>query len=112
MVGRSFASVRQGIKGPLDRWAKAARVLRKEDQPYGECVAGLARLHSSEAFYGCDEPLEAAIFSGLIGILKQEGYEGEPGERDVQKTPACTVDRNKKPDLNKRPENEERNVDH
>jgi hypothetical protein len=62
-------------------------------------VAALARLHSSEAFYGCDEPLEAAIFSGLIGILRQEG------EREVQKTPAGTANRNKKP------ESEKSNVD-
>lgn len=111
MVGRSFESVRQGVRGPLERWARAARALRKEDQPYGESVAALARLHSSEAFYGCDDPLEAAIFSGLIGILKREGHEGEQGEREVQKRPACTVDRNKKPGPNKKPENEERNVD-
>jgi hypothetical protein len=111
MVGRSFASVRQGVKGPLERWARAARVLRKEDQPYGESVAALARLHSSEAFYGCDDPLEAAIFSGLIGILKREGHEGEPDEREVQKKPACTTDRNMKPDQNTKRENEVRNVD-
>ncbi|MDO9326021.1 MAG: hypothetical protein Q7T80_13810 [Methanoregula sp.] len=104
-------SVRQGVKGPLERWDRAARALRKEDQPYGESVAALARLHSSEAFYGCDEPLEAAVFSGLIGILKREGERGEQEEREEQKRPACTVDLNKKPDPNKRPENEECNVD-
>jgi len=98
-MGRSFTSVRQGVKGPLERWARAARVLRKEDQPYGKSVAALARLHSSEAFYGCNDPLEAAIFSGLMGILRQEG------EREEQKIPAGTADRNMKR------ENEERNVD-
>ncbi len=105
MVGRSFMSVRQGVKGPLERWARAARVLRKEDQPYGESVAALARLHSSEAFYGCDEPLEAVVFSGLMGILRLKR------ERGVQKTPAGTVDRNNEPDPNKKREIEERNVD-
>ncbi|MEI7856603.1 MAG: hypothetical protein WCH85_03765 [Methanomicrobiales archaeon] len=110
-MGRSFTSVRQGIKGPLERWARAARALRKEDQPYGESMAALARLHSSEAFYGCDEPLEAVVFSGLMGILKREGHEGKQGEREEQKRPAGTIDRNKKPDPNKRPENEKRNVD-
>jgi hypothetical protein len=99
MMGRSFTSVRLGVKGPLERWARAARALRKEDRPYGECVAALARLHSSEAFYGCDEPLEAAIFSGLMGILRQVG------EQEEQKTPAGTDD------LNTSQEREEHDVD-
>ena len=71
-MGRSFESVRQGVKGPIDRWARAARALRKEDKPYGERLAALAKLHSSEAFYGCDDPLEAAVFSVFIGILRQQ----------------------------------------
>jgi hypothetical protein len=89
-MGRSFESVRQGVKGPIDRWARAARALRKEDKPYGERLVALAKLHSSEAFYGCDDPLEAAVFSVLIGILRQQE------EREVQKTPACTDDPGKK----------------
>ncbi|MHB8164958.1 MAG: hypothetical protein ACYDDV_11595 [Methanoregula sp.] len=77
MMGRSFASVRQGVKGPIERWARAARTIRKEDQPYGKKLVALAKLHSSEAFYGCDDPLEAAVFSGLMGILRQQ-EEQEP----------------------------------
>ncbi len=30
-----------------------------------------AKKHSSEAFYGCDDPLEAAIFSALVEIARQ-----------------------------------------
>ena len=71
-MGRSFESVRQGVKGPIDRWARAARALKKEDKPYGEKLVTLAKLHSSEAFYGCDDPLEAAVFSVLIGIIRQQ----------------------------------------
>jgi hypothetical protein len=72
ITGRSFESVRQGVKGPIDHWARAARALRKEDQPYGERLVALAKLHSSEAFYGCDDPLEAAVFSGLIEMFRQQ----------------------------------------
>ena len=71
-MGRSFESVRQGVKGPIDRWARAARALKKEDKPYGEKLVTLAKLHSSEAFYGCDDPLEAAVFSVLIGIIRHQ----------------------------------------
>jgi hypothetical protein len=101
-MGRSFESVRQGVKGPIDRWARAARALIKEDQPSGERLVALARLHSSEAFYGCDDPLEAAVFSGLIGILRQPD---EQNVREKQKTPACLDD------LNKSPEREGHDVD-
>ena len=90
-MGRSFASVRQGVKGPLDRWARTVRELREEDQPFGESVVALARLHSSEAFYGCDEPLEAAVFSGLMAILIQQ-EEGKELETE-QKIPVGPDDR-------------------
>jgi len=80
-MGRSFASVRQGVKGPIERWARVARSIRKEDQPHGKRLVALAKLHSSEAFYGCDDPLEAAVFSGLMGILRQQ---------DEQEPQACT----------------------
>lgn len=71
-MGRSFESVRQGIKGPIDRWDRAAQTLKMEDLSHGRRVAALARLHSSEAFYGCDDPLEAAIFSVLVEMVKQQ----------------------------------------
>ncbi|MDO9550561.1 MAG: hypothetical protein Q7J03_06255 [Methanoregula sp.] len=83
-MGRSFESVRQGVKGPIDRWARATRALKKEDKPYGEKLVALAKLHSSEAFYGCDDPLEAAVFPVLIGILRQQ---------EEQEPPACTGDK-------------------
>ncbi|MEI8331203.1 MAG: hypothetical protein WCF90_06080 [Methanomicrobiales archaeon] len=94
-MGRSFESVRQGVKGPIERWARAARALRKEERPYGEKIVALAKLHSSEAFYGCDDPLEAVVFSVLIGIIRQQEAlamqvredprkeSGEGEERDV-----------------------------
>ena len=79
-MGRSFDRVRQGVKGPIDRWARAARALRKEDQPYGERLVTLAKKHSSEAFYGCDDPLEAVVFSVLVEMSRQQ--DGEARERD------------------------------
>ncbi|MDO9035682.1 MAG: hypothetical protein Q7U51_10805, partial [Methanoregula sp.] len=72
MTGRSFESVRQGIKGPIERLARATRSIKKEDQPYGERLVEFAKKHSSEAFYGCDEPLEAVVFSVLVEMLRQQ----------------------------------------
>ena len=70
-MGRSFESVRMGVKEVSSRWLKASRALRKEDQIYGQMVAQMARKHSSEAFYALDDPLEAAVFSVLVEMRKE-----------------------------------------
>ena len=60
-VGRSFESIRMGVKDVSARWLKASKALKKEDQIYGQKVAEMAKKHSSEAFYAFDDPLEAEI---------------------------------------------------
>ncbi len=69
-MGKSFESVRMGVNAPSARWAKTSRALKKEDEIYGLRLAEMAKKHSSEAFYALDDPLEAAIFSILIELLK------------------------------------------
>ena len=70
-MGRSFESVRMGVKEISERWLRARRALRKEDQAYAENLAEMAKRHASEGFYAFDDPLEAAVFSVLIEILKE-----------------------------------------
>jgi len=70
-MGRSFESVRMGVKDVSGKWLKASKALKKEDQVYGQRLAEMARKHSSEAFYALDDPLEAAVFSVLVEILKE-----------------------------------------
>ena len=50
--------------------------MTKEDQKYGEKLAKLAKMHSSEAFIGCDDALEAIFFSVLIEIIKRQENRG------------------------------------
>ena len=45
--------------------------MKKEDQVYGQKLAEMAKKHSSEAFYALDDPLEAAVFSVLVEMLKE-----------------------------------------
>ena len=71
-MGRSFESVRQGVNSIVDRWARSGRALKREDQPYAQVVVELAKKHSSEAFVACNDPLEAAVFSVLIELLKRQ----------------------------------------
>ena len=70
-MGRSFESVRMGVKDVSTRWLKTNKALKKEDQIYGQKLAEMARKHSSEAFYALDDPLEAAVFSALLEMLKE-----------------------------------------
>ena len=60
-----------GVKEVSARWLKASRALKKDDQVYGQRVADMAKKHSSEAFYALDDPLEAAVFSVLVELLKE-----------------------------------------
>ncbi|MDD1751617.1 MAG: hypothetical protein LUQ38_00820 [Methanotrichaceae archaeon] len=70
-MGRSFESVRMGAKDVSQRWLKASKALKKEDQVYGQRLAEMAKKHSSEAFYALEDPLEAAIFSALVELFKE-----------------------------------------
>ena len=60
-----------GVKDVSARWLKASRALKKEDQIYGQRLADMAKKHSSEAFYALDDPLEAAVFSVLVELIKE-----------------------------------------
>ena len=70
-MGRSFESVRMGAKDVADRWLKARRAMKAEDQVYAVKLAAMAKKHSSEAFYAFDDPLEAAVFSVLVEMMKE-----------------------------------------
>ena len=74
-MGRSFESVRMGAKEVSARWLKARRALKKEDQIYGQKLVEMVRKHTSEAFYAFDAPLEAAVFSVLVEMMKDRARE-------------------------------------
>ena len=59
-----------GVKDVSARWLKASKALKKEDQVYGQKLADMVKKHSSEAFYGLDDPVEAAVFSVLLELVK------------------------------------------
>jgi hypothetical protein len=82
-MGRTFKSVRMGSQEVAARWLKSSRALSKEDQIYGQKLAEMVKMHSSEAFYALDDPLEAAIFSVLIELLKEKDQEKAETKEDV-----------------------------
>ena len=73
--------MRMGVNTVTERWLRARRAMRKEDQAYAEQLAAMAKRHSSEGFYAFDDPLEAALFSVLVELLKERDREQDP-ERD------------------------------
>ena len=82
-MGRSFESIRMGVKDVSARWLKASKALKKEDQVYGQKLADMVKKHSSEAFYGLDDPVEAPVFSVLLELVKEMDKahrENESGE--------------------------------
>lgn len=86
-MGRSFESVRMGVKEVSARWAKAGRALKKDDQIYATKLSDMAKKHSSEAFYAMDDPLEAAVFSVLVEMLKEmKEMEENNGSRTMTAT--------------------------
>ena len=96
-MGRSFESVRMGVKEVSARWAKAGRALKKDDQIYATKLSDMAKKHSSEAFYAMDDPLEAAVFSVLVEMLKEmvetEEMEANNGGKTMTATRADSTPR-------------------
>ena len=77
-MGRTIQSIRQGINEIADRWARSARWLKKDDQKFGQLLVQYTKANSSEAFDACQDPLEGAVFSALVEIIKrQERLEDE-----------------------------------
>jgi len=66
---RSFARVREHIQKITNRWARLSCQV-PQIKPSGKRLADRAMCHSSDAFFGCDDPLEPVIFSALYGIRK------------------------------------------
>jgi hypothetical protein len=79
-MGRSFASVRQDLNSVAERWARTARHHERDSRATGEVLAGWAKQHSSEAFFGCNGPAEAALFSVLIEVHRQRSGGTGTGE--------------------------------
>ena len=60
-----------GVKDVSARWLKRSKAY-EEERPDLWAEAGLeAKKHSSEAFYALYDPLEAAVFSVLMEMLKE-----------------------------------------
>ncbi|HII98877.1 MAG TPA: hypothetical protein HA272_06420 [Methanoregula sp.] len=78
-MGRSFLSVRLGVRSLAERWERVTKRLDRDNRAPAKRLTGLAKNHSSEAFFGCDNPLEAMVFSALLEIRRNQ----DPEDDDV-----------------------------
>jgi len=61
-----------GVNEIAGRWKRASRHMRGEDAGHAETVVMFAKQFSSEAFYAFDDPLEAALFSAAISMVREQ----------------------------------------
>ena len=70
MTLNTLVSVRMGVQELSTRWLKARRALWKDNQVYADRLAEMAKRHTGE-LSAFDDPLEAAVFSVFIEILRE-----------------------------------------
>lgn len=61
---------REDMHQTADRWLRARRALPAADQPHAERLAEMIRVHATDRFPAIEDPLEAAILSLLIELVK------------------------------------------
>lgn len=70
-MGRSLESVRMGVNTLAERWRVVGRRLQGEDRRCLLLAAEMAKKHASACFCAFDDPLEAALFSALVELLRR-----------------------------------------
>ena len=60
------------IKTIAERWKRATRPLKIHDQKYGLRLVEMFNEYNGEAIKRFDDPLEAAVFTVLIEMLKDQ----------------------------------------
>lgn len=60
-----------GMKNTALRWQRVKRAMRVEDQVYAERLSAMIAAHAGDRFTVFEDPLEAALFSVLIELMKE-----------------------------------------
>ena len=63
---------REDLHETADRWLRARRALPAADQPHAERLAEMIRVHATDRLVAIGDPLEAAVFSLLIELVKEQ----------------------------------------
>lgn len=63
---------REDLHETADRWLRARRALPAADQPHAERLAEMIRVHATDRLVAIGDPLEAAVFSLLVELVKEQ----------------------------------------
>lgn len=77
---------REDLHETADRWLRARRALPAADQPHAERLAEMIRAHATDRLVVIGDPLEAAMFSLLIEMVKEQTADN--GTRSAGGVPA------------------------
>jgi hypothetical protein len=72
----TLVSVRMGVQELSARWLKTRRALLRDNQVYADRLVEMAKRHAGE-LSAFDDPLEAAVFSVFIEIMREMDKAGE-----------------------------------
>lgn len=79
-----YESMGVGMKNTALRWQRVKQAMRVEDQVYAERLAVMIAAHARDRFTVFEDPLEAALFSVLIELMKEidrkRDHHAVPGE--------------------------------
>ena len=62
---------REDLHETADRWLRARRAVPAADQPHAERLAEMIRAHATDRLAAIEDPLEAAMFSLLLELVKE-----------------------------------------
>ncbi|MGC8662999.1 MAG: hypothetical protein ACP5SF_01550 [Thermoplasmata archaeon] len=70
-MGRNVSSMREEINKILERWKSYERAMKESDKKAMEKIIEKVKMHSGEATYALEDPLEAVFLSVLVEIQKE-----------------------------------------
>jgi hypothetical protein len=79
-MDESRESIRIGMKKTGMRWQRARQTLDREDRPYAERLSRMAEAHTVRGGSAFEDPLEAAVYSVFLEMLKEMEQKKDRGE--------------------------------
>jgi len=73
-------SIRIGVKKTGMRWQRARQNLEREDRPYADRLTRMAEAHIARGASAFEDPLEAAVYSVFLEMLKELERKKDRGE--------------------------------
>lgn len=70
-MGRNVTSMREEINRILEKWKSYERAMKDTDKKAIEEIIEKAKMHSGEATYALQDPLEAVFLSVLVELEKE-----------------------------------------